>query len=336
MQRSVPFVLFITVVVMFAVPAAADFTEGHLFIVNEPSSGSAGNDFVLEFDPAGTNLATLVPDTLGIAGMRRLAFDGTTGHLLYSVSNYSTTTYEIRELDSDGSLLQTYTHPDFDSGNISMVFDRSGNLFIANGDYIYRKAAGSPDIVRMFTLPYTGIGDLAIDSAGNLYLSDPFIDDVVYRISKDGTVTAFAAFADGVHRPYGLAVDADDNLYIANSSNQYPAIIRITPDGSASVFSDDLDTAGVLDMTFDENGVLYASNRSAETIHTLDADGVATLFADSTDGLDDPSALAFIITRPPCLPDTDTDGDVDGSDLATFAAAVDRGCMTGFAASFGM
>ncbi len=76
--------------------------------------------------------------------------------------------------------METHTHPDFGSGNISMVFDRDGNLHIANDGFIYLKEAGELDIVKRFVLPYTGIGDLEIDSAGNLYLSDPFINDTVY------------------------------------------------------------------------------------------------------------------------------------------------------------
>ena len=38
----------------------ADFTEGNLFLVNQPSSGSAGYDFIDEISPEGSNLNTLI------------------------------------------------------------------------------------------------------------------------------------------------------------------------------------------------------------------------------------------------------------------------------------
>ena len=110
----------------------ADFTEGNLFVVNQPSSGSAGYDFILEFSPQGSNLGTLIPQSLHILGMRDLAFDPVSGHLFYTVSSWTEQIFEIREIDENGILVHTYTHSDFGSGNIELVFDRAGNLFVAN------------------------------------------------------------------------------------------------------------------------------------------------------------------------------------------------------------
>ena len=313
----------------------ADFEVDNLFIVNEPSSGSAGNDFIVEFDPEGAFWGTLIPQEQNITGMRRVAFDSVSGHLFYSVSSWSDQIFEIREVDSSGALVNTYTHADFGSGNISFVFDDAGALHIANNGYIFIKQPEETEIERLFELPYTGIGDLEIDSAGNLYLSDPFINDTVYKIFPDGTVISFVDSADGIDNPYGLAVDGNDNLYVANSVYNDAAIIKVTPDAQASVFADGDVQAGILDMTVDSQQLLYASNRSLETIQVFDADGTPSLFADAEDGLDEPSSMAFITNRSSCSTDIEPDGDVDGMDLADFTARFDSSCLADFAGAYG-
>jgi hypothetical protein len=315
--------------------AYAEFAAGHLFVVNEPSSGSAGNDFIVEFDPDGTLLDTLIPQDQHILGMRRVAFDSVSGHLFYSVSAYADRIFEIREIDSSGALIETYTNPDFGSGNISFVFDRQGKLYIANDGYIFVKETDQSEIVRLYALPYTGIGDLEIDSIGNLYLSDPFVGDTVYKIYPDGTVISYVDSSDGIDNPYGLAMDKNDNLYIANSSYTNPSIVKVTPDGHVAVFATTDVHPGILDMTFDDHQVLCVSNRSQETIQTFDAQGNATLFADAGDGLDDPSSMAFIVFKPSCSPDIEPDGDVDGADLADLATNFNSDCLAELASAFG-
>jgi hypothetical protein len=313
----------------------ADFDVDNLFIVNEPSSGSAGNDFIVELDPDGTSLNTLIPQEQNITGMRRVAFDSVSGHLFYSVSAWSDQIFEIREVDSSGALINAYTHEDFGSGNISFVFDSAGALHIANDGYIFIKQPGETEIERLFELPYTGIGDLEIDSAGNLYLSDPFVNDTVYKIFSDGTVVSFVDSADGIDNPYGLAMDGNDNLYVANSVYNDAAIMKVTPDAQVSVFAEDDVYAGILDMTVDRQQTLYVSNRSRETIQVFDANGIATLFAEAEDGLDDPSSMAFITESSSCSTDIEPDGDVDGIDLAEFADHFDTACVAEFASAYG-
>jgi len=315
----------------------ADFTEGNLFVVNQPSSGSAGYDFILEFSPQGSNLDTLIPQSLHILGMRDLAFDPVSGHLFYTVSSWTEQIFEIREIDENGTLVHTYTHSDFSSGNIELVFDRAGNLFVANDDFIYNKETGSIEIIQLFELPYTGIGDLEMDYQGNLYLSDPFVNDIVYKIGLDGTATTFADASDGIKHPYGLAMDGEGNLYVANTHPSAPAtIVKLDPLGNATLFASDISFQPIItDMAFDNAGVLFASCRYDDKILEFDADGSWTTFADKEDALHDPASMAFIIFPAACTTDFDDDGDVDGSDLASFAAAFDEDCLETFAMAFG-
>ena len=331
------FLFSIAIACLFPTILWADFTEGNLFVVNEPSSVSAGYDFILEFSPEGDQLDTLIPKTLNILGMSDLAFDPVSEHFFYTVNNWNPKIFEIREVDKNGTLLHTYTHSEFGSGNIELVFDREGNLFIANDDFIYKKEVGNPDIIQLFELPYTGIGDLEMDRHGNLYLSDPFLNDIVYKITPDGTATTFADGSDGLQHPYGLAMDGEGNLYVANTHPSAPAtIVRVDPLGNAALFAGDISFQPIIiDMAIDVDGVLYASCRFDNTILKFDPHGSWTTFADSEDGLLNPSSMAFIIFPSACRTDFDGDNDVDGSDLASFAAAFDKDCLEIFAEKFG-
>lgn len=321
---------------LLIVSKAVAISEGNLVVVNEPSAMSAGADSLVELDPSGTLVETPVPEYMGITGMRRVVFDANSGNVFYSVSSWPDQVFEIREIDPSGDLVETYSHPDFDSGNISMAVDkRNGDLYIANGSYIYRKEAGQAEIVPVCLLPYTGIGDLEIDSRGNLYLSDPFINDVVYKVFVDGTIEIYADITDGIENPYGLAVDTNGNLFVANNLHSGATIIKIDPDHQVSVFTSQNVEHGILDMTFDSQQMLFAANREQNTIYMYDTTGNGVLFADSEDGLHVPSSMAFVIFKADFDADTDSDGDVDGSDVYQFARTFDAAGLPIFCAAYG-
>jgi sugar lactone lactonase YvrE len=153
---------------------------------------------------------------------------------------------------------------------------------------------------------------LAVDSAGNIYVSD-YGTHTVYKISKtdpaDGTWTVIpfagsgtAGFADGTSdgaqfdHPVGLAFDSsDDSLYVADEFNH--RIRRITQDGVVTTvagsgiagFGDNADAlngkllfpTGV--ALFGSN--LYVADRGNHRIRVLtEANSLATLAGDGTDG----------------------------------------------------
>ena len=81
--------------------------------------------------------------------------------------------------------------------------------------------------------------DLAIDSEGRIFIADTF-NHCVRRIDLDGTISTIAGQCgksgdegDGgnpqiarLSRPYGIALDSDDNLYIADTRNHRIRIVR--------------------------------------------------------------------------------------------------------------
>ena len=84
---------------------------------------------------------------------------------------------------------------------------------------------------------------LAFDSIDNLYVSDTYSHKIL-KISVDNTITTFAGsgtngLSDGVglqaqfSRPQGITLDANGNLYVAQSL----ALRKITPDGSVTTIA---------------------------------------------------------------------------------------------------
>src|ERR1035437_6005113 len=143
---------------------------------------------------------------------------------------------------------------------MGMAVDAAGNLFVADRDAsVVRKIAVNGTISTVAgsgTAGFTGDGgpaasaqingpfDVAVDSAGNLYIADTG-NEVVRKVSSDGTMSTVAgtgtrgylgdggaarsAWLDG---PEGVTVDAAGTLYIADTFNG--RIRRVGTDGIIS------------------------------------------------------------------------------------------------------
>src|SRR5262249_38915215 len=69
--------------------------------------------------------------------------------------------------------------------------------------------------------------DLAVDSAGNLYICD-YTNSRVRKVSPSGTIST----AVSIGGPYGIDVDASGNLYIASQAQN---IVRmVSPSGTVT------------------------------------------------------------------------------------------------------
>lgn len=148
---------------------------------------------------------------------------GTDGHL-YMSNNVLGLIYQ---LNTDGSNLKTFASGVVTPRNI--IVDQSGNMYVAGFDGQHGSSAiflltKNGAIPALEDKTFNG-WEIAADQAGNFYEADHF-SNVIKMIEKNGKITTIAgngntADIDGVNLqasfngPQGLAIDADNNLYVS-------------------------------------------------------------------------------------------------------------------------
>ena len=155
---------------------------------------------------------------------------------------------------------------------------------------------------------FLGTADnVALDSVGNIYVTG-LKSNAIRKITPTGVVTTFAGvqeplpmnlkggFADGTgaaarfQSPKGLAVDSNDNVYVADSGNS--TIRKITSAGVVTTFAGTAGQHGSADgisaaarfqypagIAVDLNGNAYVSDTYNHTIRKITAGGVVTTLA---------------------------------------------------------
>ena len=116
-----------------------------------------------------------------------------------------------------------------------IAFDRDENLYVGDrSGTIFKIDRDRQIFVFAMLEPSVSAYHLAFGSNGNLYVTGPTTSsfDAIQQIDPHGAVSVFYR---GLGRPQGLAVDVDDNLYVAASLHGRRGIVRVTPDRKASL-----------------------------------------------------------------------------------------------------
>jgi sugar lactone lactonase YvrE len=116
-----------------------------------------------------------------------------------------------------------------------MAFDGEQNLYVGDRSGTIFKIAPDRQIFVFATLePSVSAYHLAFGPHGDLFVTGPTVSsfDSVHKVDPHGSVSVFYR---GLGRPQGLAFDIDGNLYVAASFSGKRGIVRITPDGTASL-----------------------------------------------------------------------------------------------------
>jgi ABC-type branched-subunit amino acid transport system substrate-binding protein/sugar lactone lactonase YvrE len=148
---------------------------------------------------------------------------------------------------------------------------------------------------------FNGVDGIAVDSQGNLYVSERF-GHRIRRISPDGMVstlagTGVAGYADGpastaqFSLPKGLAVDLAGNVYVADAYNHRVRVIH--PDGVVSTLAG-TGKAGYrdgpaeqaqfnrpMDVVLGPSGVIYVADSGNNRVRAISPDGVVGTLAGS-------------------------------------------------------
>lgn len=199
------------------------------------------------------------------------------GYLLFSdIPNN-----RIVRVNTDGTSSDWLT----DSGGANgLMCTQGGNVYAAQGVAgqvsLYRTGEdGTAELVKVVAKEYDGKplnkpNDLALDTFGGLYFSDPNYGndpadqpvEGVYYVSADGEVSRVV---DDLPRPNGVLVTADGkSLLVANISERQIIKYDIEAPGKISpgqvIFTGDaaLDGNGPDGMTFDAQGNIYATYKT--------------------------------------------------------------------------
>ena len=147
---------------------------------------------------------------------------------------------------------------------------------------------------------------IAVDAAGNLYIADPSVGRV-RKVDTSGNISTVAGTGtvgysgDGgpatsaqILPPIGLAVDANGNLYIAESGAGVPHVRKVNSSGIITTFAGSGSSAGfsgdggpavnaqlntLAGLAVDKAGNLYIADAGNYRVRKVDTSGIITTVA---------------------------------------------------------
>jgi sugar lactone lactonase YvrE len=209
--------------------------------------------------------------------------------------------YLVTSLMSSNSVAVITPH-----GDTSLHFNFSGTI-----------AMGEGEMPRLSQYQPAGV---AVDKSGQLYIADPFNNVVhVWNAAHQMTVLAGSLGVTGAtngpdsfarfNQPQGVAVDADGNVYVADSGNQL--IREITPVGSVTTlagsgsrgnsdgFGADASFDDPVGIALDGKGNIYVADKGNNKIRKITPSGeVTTLAGDGSPGARNGKGAAASFNKP--------------------------------------
>lgn len=198
-------------------------SQGNIYVTFSGSRGQKVPVAIYRID-ADFNVKPFLHEMMNATG---LALDRSGS--LYVSSRFDGTVYRVAQngtMTSYAEGMGVATGIAFDGKGNLYVGDRSGTIFkIGRDRQIFVFAMLEPSVAAYH---------LAFGNNGNLYVTGPTTSsfDAVHQIDPHGEVSVFYR---GLGRPQGLALDVDDNLYVAASLNGRRGIVKITPEHKASL-----------------------------------------------------------------------------------------------------
>ena len=197
--------------------------SGNLYVTFSGSRGQKVPVAIYKIDP-NYQVTPFVADMMNATAM---AFDRE--GMLYVSSRHDEAVYKVTpkgEISTYAEGMGVATGIAFDQDENLYVGDRSGTIFkIARDRQIFVFATLEPSISAYH---------LAVGPKGDLFVTGPTTSsfDSIHKIDPHGSVTVFYR---GLGRPQGMAFDAEGNLYAAASLGGKRGIVKITPQGKASL-----------------------------------------------------------------------------------------------------
>lgn len=209
--------------------------------------------------------------------------------------------YKIRQIavDASGNIYAPdFGSCDFFSGNENRVrkITRAGVVTTLAGGSTCGSSNGT-GAAASFNAPTGAV----VDSSGNIFIAE-MGNDLIRKITPLGVVTTFAGGVQGnldgtgasakFYAPSALAIDAADNLYVADAYNfnirkiTAAGVVTTLAGSSTSGYADGTGTAAsfsfVTGLAVDSNGNVYAADAHNNCIRKITPAGVVSTFAGST------------------------------------------------------
>lgn len=265
-------------------------------------------------DPSGavaTTAGTIMIADTGNSTIRQIASAGAVSTLAGSPTQRGNT-------DGPGSTA-TFSSP------MGIARDAAGNLYVADSlNHTIRKISADGGVSTFAgTAGFSGSSDgtgenarfnhptgVEVDASGNVYVADT-TNNLIRKIAPGGMVTTLAGLVgvsgtqDGAganalfNRPGGLAMDAEGNVYVADTGSS--TIRRITPAGVVSTLAGLPGIAGLkdgsgIDAWFNQplaicrgdDAALYVADTGNAAIRRVGLDGTVTTLALSAPAISTP------------------------------------------------
>jgi len=197
--------------------------EGNLFVT---FSGARGQKVPVAIFKIDTNY-TVKPFLVEMMNATSIAFDRQ--GMMYVSSRFDGAVYRVAP---NGSMT---TYAEGMGVATGIAFDREQNLYVGDRSGTIFKISRDQQVFVFATLePSVSAYHLAFGPHGDLFVTGPTTSsfDQIYRVDPNGTVSSFYK---GLGRPQGLAFDVEGNLYAAASLGGKRGIVKITPDGNATL-----------------------------------------------------------------------------------------------------
>jgi sugar lactone lactonase YvrE len=272
-------------------------------------TGSAGAT-----NGTGTSASFTFPSSI-VIGPGNVMFVGDFGNSLIRTINLSTAAVSTFAGTGTAGLLNGSTTSAEFNGTANIVFDASGDLFVADEENnVIREITTAGNVITLAGNGTAGYQDgpaasaqfnfpegMVIDGSGNLYVADGH-NNVIRKINiAAGTVstyagTGIAGFDNGAlgsatfSQPYGMAIDASGNIYVTDIQNNCIRKITVST-GMVSTYAG-TGTKGFtngpassatfyfpLGCTFDSGNNMYVADTYNNVIRKISASGTVTTFA---------------------------------------------------------
>lgn len=208
---------------------------------------------------------TVKPFASGLSIPNALTFDSA-GNLYEADEGLHT----VNRIGLDGHVSAVVPFGTFD-GPMGLAFNGSGDLFVADPTRGLYQVAPDATVTRVVpsSQSFQPFGLAYHD--GSIFAASE--DGTVRRITATGAISTYASGLGPVL--WGLAFDANDNLFVADSKG----IERVAPDGAVSSFAPSLAQFQPIGLTFDSNGNLYAACFNNREIKQITPAGAISTFA---------------------------------------------------------